>query len=83
MSGKILRVIAAVAVALLAVGLVLVGYQLLILGTGLTGVLALLHHWQDAVFGFGSTESGKWMIIILAALVIASLVYCQTKDGRY
>ncbi len=82
MSGKILRVIAAVAFALLAVGLLLVGYQLL-LGTGLTGVLALLQHWRDAVFGFGSTESSISMIIILAALVIASLVYRQTKDGRY
>jgi hypothetical protein len=83
MSGKILRFIAAVAFVLLAVGLIQAGYNLLILGTGLTGTLALLHRWRDSVLGFGSTESGGWMIIILAGLVFGSLVYRQTKDGRY
>jgi hypothetical protein len=83
MTRKILRFLVAVAVTLLAVGLLVMGYDYLILGTGLTGTFALLHRWRNAVVAFGSTGIGVFVLVIVAGIVFGSWVSRQTKDGRY
>lgn len=48
----------AAAIVLLALGIVVVGYNVLIVGTGLVGALALLHsYWRDAVSDSGTTQN--------------------------
>jgi TRAP-type C4-dicarboxylate transport system permease small subunit len=83
MTRKILRFLVAVAVTLLAVGLLVMGYDYLMLGTGLTGAFALLHRWRNAVVAFGSTGIGVFVLVIVAGIVFGSWVSRQTKDGRY
>lgn len=83
MTGKILRFLVAVAVILLAVGLLVMGYDFLVLGTGLTGTFALLHRWRNALVAFGSTGIGVFVIVIVVGLVFGSLVSRQMKDGTF
>lgn len=67
-----LRVILAGGIVLLAVALTLVGYNVLIVGTGVLGALGLFHsYWRDAVSDAGTTHNIQWMAIVVAGLVIA------------
>jgi hypothetical protein len=82
-TNAMLRAMMAGAVVLLAVGLTLVGYNALILGTGLAGAAALLHRWWDAAFGFGTTETSQWMIVLTSGVVFGSLASRPEKQGKY
>jgi hypothetical protein len=67
-----LRTTVAGIVVLFAVVITLVGYNILIVGTGVLGAFALLQsYWHDAVSGTGTTQNVQWTAIVVAALVIA------------
>ena len=68
----VLRVVLAGVVVLLALGITLVGCNMLAVGTGLVGAFGLLHsYWRDAAANSGTTQNVQWMAIIVAGLVIA------------
>jgi H+/Cl- antiporter ClcA len=79
-----LRVMMAAAIVLLALGIVVVGYNVLIVGTGLVGALALLHsYWRDAVSDSGTTQNFQWMAIVVAALLLAWRAGYMRDPARY
>jgi hypothetical protein len=79
-----LRLILAAAIVLLAVGVILVGYNLLIIGTGLAGALALLsRYWRDFFYNSGMTQSIEWMTIIGVALMLAWRAGSMRETGSY
>lgn len=66
------RTLLAGAVVVLAVGLTLVGYNLIIVGTGMAGAFGVIYrYWQDLISEPSTTEKLQWMIILGAALVVA------------
>ena len=68
----------------LAVGVTLVGYNVLIIGTGLAGALALLNrYWRDFVSDPGTTQNIQWMTIIGVALMLAWRIGYMRESGRY
>jgi len=73
------------AIVLLALGITLVGYNVLIVGTGLVGALGLINrYWQDAVFDVGTTQSILWMAVIVAALAVGWRAgYMRHDPERY
>jgi hypothetical protein len=79
-----LRVILAGAIVVLAVGIALVGYNVLIVGTGLVGAFALLHsYWRDAFSDTGTTQNIQWMAIVVAGLAVAwRAAYLRDADRR-
>jgi hypothetical protein len=79
-----LRPLLAAAVVILAVGVTLVGYNVLIIGTGLVGALALLNrYWRDFVSEPSTTQSIQWMAIIVAAMMLAWRTGYMRESGRY
>jgi anti-sigma factor RsiW len=80
---KMVRFILAVAVVLLAVGAVLVGYNILVIGTGLaSGVSLLGRYWRDFISEPSITQSIQWMAIIVAALMLAWRAGVMREPGR-
>jgi hypothetical protein len=80
---KMVRFILAVAVVLLTVGVVLVGYNILIIGTGLaSGVSLLGRYWRDFISEPGITQGVQWVAIIVAALVLAWRAGVMREPGR-
>lgn len=73
------------AIVLLALGITLVGYNVLIVGTGLVGALGLINrYWQDAVSDAGTTQSILWMAVIVAALALGWRAgYMRHDPERY
>jgi hypothetical protein len=79
-----LRVMMAAAIVLLALGITLVGYDVLIVGTGVVGALALLHsYWRDAVSDSGTTQNIQWVAIVVAALLLAWRAGYMRDPARY
>jgi hypothetical protein len=79
-----LRVMMAGAIVLLAFGITLVGYNILIVGTGLFGAFALLHsYWRDAASDFGTTQNILWMAIVVAALMLAWRAGCMRDPEKH
>lgn len=78
-----LRAILAGGIVLLAVGLTLVGYTALVLGTGLAGAVALLHHWRNVAFGLGASETSVWLAIVVAAIGVAWCASYMYDTKRY
>ena len=69
---------------LLAIVLVLVGYQMLILGTGVAGALALLHrYWWEATSVLNTTQRIEWVGIIVLALIGAWRTSKMPRFGKY
>src|SRR5271167_3818207 len=68
---KMLRKILAVAIVLLAVGLTLVGFNAIYMGTGLAGARALVHHWRD--LALNATDISLGIVVVVFGLVIGSL----------
>jgi len=73
------------AIVLLALGITLVGYNVLIVGTGLVGAFALLHsYWRDAVSDSSTTQNIQWMAIVVTALMLAWRTgYMRHDPERY
>ena len=79
-----LRVMMAGAIVLLALGITFVGYNVLIVGTGLLGALTLLHsYWRDAVSDSGTTQSMQWMAIVVTALMLAWRAGYMRDPAKY
>jgi hypothetical protein len=79
-----LRVLSAVAVVILAVGVMLVGYNVLVIGTGLAGALLLLgRYWRDFASEPGLTQNIQWMVIVVAALMLGWRAGSMREPGRY
>jgi anti-sigma factor RsiW len=79
-----LRILSAVAVVILAVGVMLVGYNVLITGTGLVGALLLPHrYWRDFASSPGVTQNIQWMAIVVTALMLGWRAGSMREPGKY
>lgn len=79
-----LRILSAVALVIVAVGVMLVGYNVLITGTGLVGALLLLgRYWRDFASEPGLTQNIQWMVIVLIALMLGWRAGSMRETGRY
>jgi hypothetical protein len=79
-----LRIIAAGAVVLLAVALTLVGYNALILGTGLAGALAFLKNCcREVAYDTGLAQHIRWITIIAVGCVLAWRASYVMGSDRY
>lgn len=80
-----LRFILAGSLVLLVALVTLVGYNVLVIGTGLVGAFGLLHsYWQDAVSDAGTTQSILWIAVIVAALAVGWRAgYMRHDSERY
>lgn len=79
-----LRLVLAGTLVLLVALLTLVGYNVLVIGTGLVGALGVINrYWQDAVSGAGTTQSIQWMAVIAAALAVGWRAGHMRDAARY
>lgn len=79
-----LRFLSAVAIVVVAVGVMLVGYNVLIVGTGLAGALLLLgRYWRDFASEPGLTQNIQWMVIVVIALMLGWHAGIMRETGRY
>lgn len=79
-----MRLIVAVAVVFLAVGVAIVGYNVFILGMGLADALAFLYrYWQETTSDSGTTQNIQWMAIIATGLVLAWGAGSMRESGKY
>jgi hypothetical protein len=78
-----LRLLTAGGVLLLGLAAIILVVNVVFLGTGIEGARALIQHWFNAIFNFGSSETSQWLIIIAAGLVFGSLVSRPLKEGRF
>jgi len=79
-----LRVLIAGSVVLLAVALALVGYDALILGTGLAGALADLHnYWRDVASGSDKTQTIRWVALVVVGVIVGWRISRMPKLGKY
>lgn len=79
-----LRIIGAGAVVLLAVALTLVGYNALILGTGLAGAIAFIKVcWRELAYDTGLAQHIRWITIIAAGCVLAWRASYVMDSDRY
>lgn len=80
-----LRFILAGSLVLLVALVTLVGYNVLVIGTGLVGALGIINrYWQDAVSDAGTTQSIQWIVVIAAALAVGWRAgYMRHDPERY
>ena len=78
-----LRLVTAGGVLVLAIAAVVLVVNVVFLGTGIDGARALIQHWFNGLFSFGSSDTSQWLIIIAAGLVFGSLVSRPLKEGRF
>lgn len=79
-----LRVILTGGIVFLAVVITLVGYNVLVVGTGVAGAFGLLHsYWRDAVSDSGTTQRIQWMAVIVAALAVGWRAGYMRGPERY
>jgi hypothetical protein len=80
------RVVASVVVVLLAVALVLAGYDLLMGRMGFPSLVAPLYSvWLDVNSALGAAVMGNkvWTTVIVAGIVVGLLIARLPKYGRY
>ena len=68
---------------IMAVAVAVLVFNVVFLGTGIDGARALVQHWFNAAFSFGSSDTSQWLIIVAAGLVFGSLVSRPLKEGRF
>ena len=79
-----LRPILACAVVFLAICVALVGYNVLILGTGLVGGVSLLgRYWRDFSSEPGTTRAFQWMAIIAVGLMLGLRAGSWREPGNH
>ncbi len=79
-----LRLLSAIAIVILAVGVMLVAYNVLIVGTGLVGAILLLYrYWRDFASNPGLSQNIQWMVIVVIALMLGWRAGIMRETGRY
>jgi hypothetical protein len=79
-----LRFLAAVAVVILAVGVVLVAYNMLVFGMGLGGAILLLYrYWRDFASSPGLGQNLSWIVIVGVALMLGWRAGTMREPGKY
>jgi hypothetical protein len=83
-SNDMLRVIIAGAIVVVAAVLLLVGYNVLVIGTGLGGAVALLsRYWRQFTSEPVALQTLQFLAVVVTALILGWRAGSMRETGRY